>query len=47
MANDGLFFKRLSEVHRRFGTPEFAVISAAIWAAVLAASGTFEQLLTT
>jgi len=46
MANDGLFFKRLSEVHPRFGTPAFAVTSAAIWAAVLAASGTFEQLLT-
>lgn len=46
MANDGLFFKRLSEVHPRFGTPAFAVISAAMWAAVLAASGTFEQLLT-
>lgn len=46
MANDGLFFKRLSEVHPRFGTPAFAVISAASWAAVLAASGTFEQLLT-
>ncbi len=46
MAKDGLFFKRLSEVHPEFGTPAFAVISAAIWAAVLAASGTFEQLLT-
>jgi basic amino acid/polyamine antiporter, APA family len=46
MARDGLFFKRLSEVHPRFGTPAFAVISAAIWAAVLASSGTFEQLLT-
>jgi APA family basic amino acid/polyamine antiporter len=46
MARDGLFFKRLSEVHPRFGTPAFAVISAAIWAAVLASTGTFEQLLT-
>lgn len=46
MAKDGLFFKRLSEVHPRFGTPAFAVIAAAAWAAVLAASGTFEQLLT-
>jgi|HubBroStandDraft_1064217.scaffolds.fasta_scaffold00217_20 APA family basic amino acid/polyamine antiporter len=46
MARDGLFFKRLSEVHPRFGTPAFAVIGAAIWSAVLAASGTFEQLLT-
>jgi APA family basic amino acid/polyamine antiporter len=41
-----LFFKRLSEVHPRFGTPAFAVIAAAAWSAVLAASGTFEQLLT-
>jgi basic amino acid/polyamine antiporter, APA family len=46
MARDGLFFKRLAEVHPRFGTPAFAVIAAAAWSAVLAASGTFEQLLT-
>jgi APA family basic amino acid/polyamine antiporter len=46
MAQDGLFFKRLSQVHPRFGTPAFAVVTAAVWAAVLAASGTFEQLLT-
>ena len=46
MAKDGLFFKRLSEVHPRFGTPAFAVIVSAAWSAVLAASGTFEQLLT-
>jgi APA family basic amino acid/polyamine antiporter len=46
MARDGLFFKRLAEVNPRFGTPAFAVISAAIWASVLASSGTFEQLLT-
>ncbi len=46
MARDGLFFKKLSEVHPRFGTPAFAVIALAIWAAILAASGTFEQLLT-
>jgi APA family basic amino acid/polyamine antiporter len=46
MARDGLFFKRLAEVHPRFGTPAFAVMVAAAWSAVLAASGTFEQLLT-
>lgn len=46
MAKDGLFFKKLSEVHPRFGTPAFAVIAVAIWSAVLAISGTFEQLLT-
>ncbi len=46
MAKDGLFFRKLSEVHPRFGTPAFAVIAVAIWSAVLAVSGTFEQLLT-
>jgi o-succinylbenzoate synthase len=46
MAKDGIFFRRLSEVHPRFGTPAFAVIAAAAWAAILAASGTFQQLLT-
>jgi APA family basic amino acid/polyamine antiporter len=46
MARDGIFFKRLAEVHPRFGTPALAVISSSVWAAVLALSGTFEQLLT-
>ena len=46
MANDGLFFRKLAEVHPRFGTPAFAVIALAAWSALLAASGTFEQLLT-
>jgi APA family basic amino acid/polyamine antiporter len=46
MAKDGLFFKRLAQVHPRFGTPAFAVITGAFWASLLAASGTFEQLLT-
>jgi basic amino acid/polyamine antiporter, APA family len=46
MAKDGLFFQKLAEVHPRFGTPAFAIIAGAAWAMVLAASGTFEQLLT-
>jgi APA family basic amino acid/polyamine antiporter len=46
MAKDGLFFKPLAKLHPRFGTPAFAVIAASTWSAVLAASGTFEQLLT-
>ncbi len=46
MAKDGLFFERLAKVHPRFKTPAFAVITGAAWAALLAASGTFEQLLT-
>jgi APA family basic amino acid/polyamine antiporter len=46
MANDGVFFRKLAEVHPRFKTPAFAVIAGCAWSAVLAASGTFEQLLT-
>jgi basic amino acid/polyamine antiporter, APA family len=46
MAKDGLFFSSLSRVHPKFGTPALAVCAAGIWSAVLAASGTFEQLLT-
>lgn len=46
MARDGLFFHRLAEVHPRFRTPAFAVLAGSTWAAVLAATGTFEQLLT-
>ena len=46
MARDRLFFQRLAEVHPRFQTPAFAVIAGAAWSAVLALTGTFEQLLT-
>lgn len=46
MARDGLFFRSLSEVHPRFGTPALAVAASAVWAALLALSGTFEQLFT-
>jgi len=46
MARDGLFFQRLAVVHPKFGTPALAIIVLTAWGAVLAASGTFEQLLT-
>lgn len=46
MAADGLFFRRFADVHPRFKTPAFAIIAGAVWSAVLAATGTFEQLLT-
>jgi basic amino acid/polyamine antiporter, APA family len=46
MARDRLFFKQLAVIHPRFGTPAFAVITMSVWAMVLAASGTFDQLLT-
>ena len=46
MARDGLFFRRLTEIHPRYGTPAVAIVSSCAWAVVLALSGTFEQLLT-
>ena len=46
MAKDRVFFDKLAEVHPKFGTPAFAIITSCGWAAVLAWSGTFEQLLT-
>jgi len=46
MARDGLFFSKLADVHPRYGTPAISIIAGTIWAMVLAASGTFEQLLT-
>ncbi len=45
MAADRLFFRRLAEIHPRFHTPAVAVIAGGSWAALLAATGTFEQLL--
>ncbi|HEY7395356.1 MAG TPA: amino acid permease, partial [Gemmatimonadaceae bacterium] len=46
MARDGVFFKRLADIHPRFETPAFAIIAIAAWSALLAATGTFQQLLT-
>jgi APA family basic amino acid/polyamine antiporter len=46
MARDGVFFERLAAIHPRFETPAFAIVAIAAWSALLAATGTFEQLLT-
>lgn len=46
MSRDGVFFRSLGTVHPRFGTPALAVVAGSAWAALLALSGTFEQLLT-
>jgi basic amino acid/polyamine antiporter, APA family len=46
MSRDGVFFRKLAEVHPRFRTPAFAIIAGSTWSALLAATGTFEQLLT-
>lgn len=44
MATDGLFFRKMAEVHPRFHTPAFAVTALGIWAAVLSTMGAFQEL---
>jgi APA family basic amino acid/polyamine antiporter len=46
MARDGIFFRRLAQVHPRFGTPAVAIVTSSLWSMLLAVSGTFEQLFT-
>jgi len=45
MAQDRQFFPRMGEVHSRLGTPVWAIIASCLWSAVLAVTGTFDQLL--
>ena len=46
MANDGVFFKKVAEVHPRFQTPMFAILSQTIWAIILLLFwGTYEKLI--
>ncbi|MCK5057530.1 MAG: amino acid permease [Candidatus Aminicenantes bacterium] len=46
MAKDRIFFQKAAEVHPRFRTPGIAILLQAVWATILALSGTFTQLLT-
>ena len=44
MSNDNLFFRKLAEVHPRYGTPAAAVLALGVWSAVLAMVGEFAKL---
>ena len=44
MGRDGLFFQKAATVHPRFKTPSFAIVIQALWASLLALSGTFDQI---
>jgi len=46
MALDGLFFHRMGAVHPRFRTPWFALVTQGIISALIALSGTYDQLFT-
>jgi len=43
-ARDGLFFRKLAEVHPRFKTPAFSILVQGLWTSVLAVSGSYETL---
>jgi APA family basic amino acid/polyamine antiporter len=44
MARDGLFFSRIGVLSQRSRVPVWAIGIQAVWASVLALSGTFDQL---
>ncbi|MBI3263668.1 MAG: amino acid permease [Acidobacteria bacterium] len=46
MARDGLLFRWMADVHPVFRTPHRAIAAQAVWAAVLAWTGTYRQLFT-
>lgn len=46
MAKDGLFFHAIARVHPRWRTPVLSLVLQAVWAAVLAVSGRYDQLFT-
>ena len=47
MANDGLFFRKLSQIHPKSNTPVNAIIAQGIWAIIiLLLWGTFEAVIT-
>ncbi len=46
MARDGVFFKKVAEIHPRYHVPTFAILFQTLWAIVLILSGTFYQLIT-
>jgi len=46
MAQDGVFFKRMAEIHPKWRTPAFSLIGQGIWSAALTLSGRYDQLYT-
>jgi basic amino acid/polyamine antiporter, APA family len=45
MADDGLFFRSVAAVHPVYRTPHVAIAVTCVWSAVLAVSGTYNQLM--
>ncbi len=46
MAQDGVFFRRMANIHPKWRTPAVSLIGQGIWGAVLTLSGRYDQLYT-
>jgi len=46
MAQDGVFFRKMAEVHPKWRTPALSLIGQGVWGAVLTVSGRYDQLYT-
>jgi APA family basic amino acid/polyamine antiporter len=44
MARDGMFFKKMEDVHHKYRTPGTSIIVQGIWASMIAMTGTFDQI---
>ena len=44
MARDKLFFKKLGEIHPKYGTPHTALLVQGLWASMLVLSGSFDTI---
>jgi len=46
LAADGMFFRAAARVHPRYRTPHVAIVLTCLWSALLALTGTYDQLYT-
>jgi APA family basic amino acid/polyamine antiporter len=46
MSSDGVFLPAAGRVHSTYHTPHIAIVGLTVWSAILALSGTYEQLFT-
>ncbi len=44
MSRSNMFFKKLGEIHPKFGTPHTSLVAQGIWSCVLVLSGTFDTI---
>lgn len=44
-ARDGLFFRKLAQIHPRFETPSFAILVQGAWTVLLTLSGSYQTLI--